>query len=85
MCVAKHAKVTQNNKFAISLKYFKSEVSDEADFCMQINMKVFFKLIQWFLLWMNKHSKSSQNSKFLMFLQYLLKEVRDEVDFLDGD
>ena len=46
MCVAKHAKVTQNNKFAISLKYFKSEVSDEADFCMQINMKVFFKLIQ---------------------------------------
>ena len=30
--MARHAKITQNNKFAISLQYLKKEVSDEADF-----------------------------------------------------
>ena len=32
MCVARHAQITQNNKFAISLHYLKEEVSDEVDF-----------------------------------------------------
>ena len=32
MCVAKRAQITQNNKFAISLKFLKIEVSDEVDF-----------------------------------------------------
>ena len=31
MCVASHAQITQNNKFAISLQYFKKEVSNEVD------------------------------------------------------
>ena len=30
--VARHAQITQNNKFAISLQYLKKEVSDEVDF-----------------------------------------------------
>ena len=30
----------QNNKFAISLQNLKREVSDEVEFCMQINTKV---------------------------------------------
>ena len=30
--VARHAQITQNNKFAISLQYPKKEVSDEIDF-----------------------------------------------------
>ena len=30
-CVARHAQITQNNKFAISLQYLK-ELSDEVDF-----------------------------------------------------
>ena len=54
-------------------------------FCMQIRMKVSYKLILWFLMGMVKHSQSSQNSKFAMSLQYLKKEVRDEVDFLHAD
>ena len=34
------------HKFAISLQYLKKEVSNEADFfCMQISMKVSYKLI----------------------------------------
>ena len=32
MCVAKHAQITQNNKFAISLQYLKKGVSYEVDF-----------------------------------------------------
>ena len=32
MCVARHAQITQNNKFAISLQYLKKEVSDKVEF-----------------------------------------------------
>ena len=32
MCVARHAQITQINKFAIFLQYLKKEVSDEVDF-----------------------------------------------------
>ena len=32
MCVARHAQITQNNKFAISWQYLKKELSDEVDF-----------------------------------------------------
>ena len=32
MCVARYAQITQNNKFVISFKYLKKEVSDEGDF-----------------------------------------------------
>ena len=31
MCVARHAQITQNNKFAISLQYHKKELSNEVD------------------------------------------------------
>ena len=31
MCVVRHAQITQNKKFAISLKYPKRGVNDEAD------------------------------------------------------
>ena len=30
--MARHIQITQNNKFAISLQYFKKEVSNEVDF-----------------------------------------------------
>ena len=31
MCVVRHAQITQNKKFAISLQYPKREMNDEAD------------------------------------------------------
>ena len=31
MCAARHAQITQNSKFAITLKYIKKEVSGEVD------------------------------------------------------
>ena len=81
----RHARITQNNKFAISLHYLKREVSDEADFLhldkhenlLQIGTKIWMVMV--------KHSQSSQNSKFAMSVQYLKKEARDKVDFLHAD
>ena len=32
VCVARHAKITQHNKFAISVQHVKEEVSDEVNF-----------------------------------------------------
>ena len=32
VCIARHAQSTQNNKFAISLRYLKENVKDEVDF-----------------------------------------------------
>ena len=46
---AKHAEITQSNKFSISLKYLKKEVIDEVDFlradkeknCLQTDTMIF--------------------------------------------
>ena len=73
---------TQNNMFVISLQYFKKGRVMKLILCMQISVKVSYKLIVWFLLGMVKHSQSSQNSEFTISLQYLIKEVTCEVDFL---
>ena len=32
MCLVRHAQITQNNKFAISLNYLKKDVTNEVDF-----------------------------------------------------
>ena len=47
--MARHAQITQNNNFAISLQHLKKEVSDEVDFLhadkheslLQIDTKIF--------------------------------------------
>ena len=64
--MARHAQITQNNKFAISLQYRKKNVSDEVDFLhaekyeslLQIGTMIFMGLV--------KHSQSPQNSKFVV-------------------
>ena len=43
--IASHAQSTQNNNFAISLQYLKENVKGEIDFCLQINLNNFFKLM----------------------------------------
>ena len=48
VCVSGYVQITQNNKFAISLNYLKKEVSDKLIFCMQVSMKVSYKLILWY-------------------------------------
>ena len=50
-------------------------------FCLQINVKGFFKLILSLLVCVTRHPQITQNNKFSISLQYLIKEVSDEVDF----
>ena len=54
-------------------------------FCLQINTKVFFKLIV--SLWVGKarHAQGTQNNKFTIYLQYLKENVKAEVDFSPAD
>ena len=85
MYVARHAQITQNNKFAISLQYIKKKVSDEVDCLHADKHQSFLHIKTMILMGMVKHSQSSYNSKFVIFLQYLKKKVRDEVDFLHAD
>ena len=82
VCIARHAQITQNNKFAISLHYLKKEVSDEVDFLHADKYESLLQIDVVILMGMVKHSQSSQNSKFAMSLQYLKKEVRNKVDYL---
>ena len=57
-------------------------------FGMQINIKVFFKLLVSFwemlsvLVSTANHAQSTQNKKFALSLQYFQENVGDEVDFL---
>ena len=53
-------------------------------FCLQINTKVFYKLLV--LLWVSiaRHAQSIQNNKITISLQYLQENVMYEVDFLSS-
>ena len=83
--VARHAHITQNNKFAISLQHHKNEVSDTANFFHADKHVSLIHIDTIILMEMVKYSRSSQNSKFGVSLHYLKKEVRNEVDFLYAD
>ena len=83
--MARHAQITQNNKFAISLQYLKKELSDEVDFLHSDKHESLLQTDSIILMEMFKHSQISQNRKFAMSLQYPKKEVKDEVDFLHAD
>ena len=80
MCVARHAQITQNKNFAISLQYRKKEVNGKVDFLyaskrgLQIDTMIFLEMV--------KHLQSSRNKKFAISLQYLKKQVRYGVGFL---
>ena len=50
-------------------------------FCMQISIKVSYKLILSLLIGMIKHSQSTQNNRFVIYLQYLKKKLETEFMF----
>ena len=51
--------ITQNKKFANSLKYLKKEVSDEVDFLHADKHESLLEIDTMILMGMIKHSKSS--------------------------
>ena len=48
---------------------------------LQINTKIFYKLIVSLWLCMVRHAQSTQNNNFIISLQYLKQNVKDGVDF----
>ena len=82
LCLARHAQITQNNKFAISLQYCKKELSDEVDFLHTDKHESLLQIDGIILMGMVKHFQISQNSKFVMYLQYLNKEVKGCVCYI---
>ena len=64
--MARHAQITQNNKFAISLQYLQKELSDKVDFLHVDKHENLLQIDNMILMEMDKHSQSSQNSKFTM-------------------
>ena len=54
-------------------------------FCLQINVKGFFKLSLSFQECLARHGQITQNNKFAISLQYLKEELSDEVVFLHTD
>ena len=63
VCVVRHAQITQNNKFAISLQYLKKEVSDEVAFLHANEPESLLQIDTMVLMGMVKLSQSSQNKK----------------------
>ena len=82
--MVRHAQITKNNKFAISLQYLKKELNDEVDFLHTDKHESLRQIDNMILMGIVRHSQSSQN-RFVMSLQNLKKEVKDEVDFLHVD
>ena len=66
MCVTRHAQITKNKKFAISLQYLK-ELNNKVDFLHADEHENLLQIDAMILMGMVKHSQSSQNSKFPMF------------------
>ena len=59
MCVARHAPITQNNKFAISLQNLKKEVSDAVDYLHLDKHESLLRIDTVILMEMVNHSESS--------------------------
>ena len=54
-------------------------------FCLQMNVKDFFKLLLSFYVCVTRHAQITQDNKVAVSLQYLKKELSDEFDFLHAD
>ena len=82
VCLNRHAQITQNSKFAISLKFLKKQVEWTWFFLHADKHESFPQLIQWFLMGMGNHSQNSLGNVFTISidLQHLDYQV-----FLNGD
>ena len=63
------------------MQYLQKNMGLKWFFCLQINTKVFYKMI---VFWMcvNRLAQSTQNNKFAIYLQYLKENEKNQVDFL---
>ena len=57
----------------------------ELIFCLEINIKVFYKIIVSLWVYVDRHAQSNQNNRFTISLQYVKENVKNKVDFLPAD
>ena len=62
------------------MEYLKKNMWLKWFFCLQINMKVSYKVIV-FLMCVTRLAQSIQNNKFAIYLQYLKEIGKNEFDF----
>ena len=79
MCVARHAQINQNNKFAISLQYRKEEVSDEVAFLHLDKHESLLQIDAMILMGLVKHCLQVCN------VFTMSQKIRVEVYFLHAD
>ena len=79
--MARHAHISRNNKFAISLQHLEKEVNDAVGILHEDKHESLPQIDTMVLMEMVKYSQSSQNSKFPMSLQYLQKELEIRLTF----
>ena len=91
MCVARHAQITQINKFAVITSLLQVRIILRKKWVMKLifYMQIFAAwkfLTNWYYdfwcVWSRIPTKVPQNSQFTISLQHLQVEVRDESDFL---
>ena len=63
MCAARHAKIDQNIKFAISLQYRKKQINEEVDFLHADKHESMLQIDTMILMEMVKHSQNSQKKQ----------------------
>ena len=80
-----HAQSTHNKKFECFCNIFKKTCGMKLISCLQINTKVFSKLIVSPWVCLCRHTKITQNNKLAISLQYLKENEKDEVDLLPAD
>ena len=53
--------------------------------CLQIDIKVFYKMTVSLWVLIARHTQRTQNNRFIIFLEYVKENVKDKVDFLPAD
>ena len=85
MLVNIKAQSTQNKNFTYLCNISSKTWGMKLIFCMQINVKVFYKIIVSLWVRVARHAQSTENRNFAISLQYVKENVKDEIGFLPAD
>ena len=85
MCVARHAQITQNSKFAISLQYLKKEVSSEVDILHADKHESFLQIDTMILMGMSSIPKVPKMASLQCLYNTSKKKLQMKLIFLYPD
>ena len=81
VCISRHTQSTKNKKFAYLCNISRKAWGMKLIFCLQINTKVFYKVIESLWMCIARHAQSTKTNKFALSLQYLKENMKNEVHF----